>query len=396
MSTQFEPRKDKKRRLIRQNRQAESRRRIGIRIDDINNEAPKAAIAGARISRAQRQLNVLRDRNPEEASFDVRQKTAAVCRLVALLAISVIDVLLLGAFLELFLRFQLADDSPFFLSLKIVATLLLVWVETKIAMSIQEARENASEFGLRIPVFIHTTLGLVFAVAMTFCVLSLYYTKIVNDEDGAIAASKILVLAAVGILTFIMHSLTVFDAEGVSGAASYLGYGISEARLSRTISRGEAERNRTATTVEVSYRNASTLIDDHIREYPDDPIPAIALTPAAANLINAIQAGTILNAEPEEQQGEAPVNSGAAAQPDPPPPANIAAAANGPMAPAAQTQTNNDPRDVTPVTDTPDPAPYNGPRAETNGGNNSNNNEADYYRNIVEAQIKDADGEVTA
>src|SRR5215217_7499669 len=85
MDTQFESRLNRKRRLARQDRQIESRRRINQSIELINSEAPRASFATARMSKSQSLLDELNDRNKEEANLDARQKTGFVLRLSALL-----------------------------------------------------------------------------------------------------------------------------------------------------------------------------------------------------------------------------------------------------------------------------------------------------------------------
>ncbi|HKQ05962.1 MAG TPA: hypothetical protein VJ464_12570 [Blastocatellia bacterium] len=386
---------NKKRQQYEQRRRGGLRQQIDLYVDEIHRAANTAKFQEQRIVKAQDRFEQLRAENIEQAELSLTDRMFYVLLLHYPLAVVVLDVLFLGAFTEHMLSMRFDPDSLLIPVGTIVVPLTIGFIEIVLAKGISYAREQAAEFGERRLLSFLWVLGLCFALAMPMFIGGLYYLKIVQMGADTPLGSQVLVLIGLVFVSFAVHALPLFIAEAVANATAWLGYAVKQSRCGRTAKRGQAARYRAAMRAETAYRVASNLVERYNSENPERPIEALTLSKVAADLINNIQEGSI----DYELESPAPGNEAA------PEPQRMS------KDPAGTARTDGRRTDDAPPADPAggnggDSQPARGPdeaggaSASASGFDDRNNNsgasgEANYWRDIVESQTRDRDGEVS-
>lgn len=439
MSANIESRSARRERHARGHAQKASRSKYDFHVNETNRYAIKYAFANSRFSRSSRRRADLRTNNPDEAQAPASKWAWSTIILIALVAVVVIDYLIIGGTLDYLLGMQreLQGLEQYYVYLKIFGTFALLTLEIAIAIGLVLLRERTDS---RLPVFLHWVVGIGMALALTGFAFGLMYTKIRNESvnipvaeaadvvapltavaevaDAGIPLQKWVLLAGLCSVCFFVHIFALMKADSVADAFSLAAYGVGQAHLAGQETIHRLATNRAAGKTENSYRRAYDQFEAHMAEFPGDPLPSVPgqqdpnqripimrLSPVAQRIIESLQNGAVenLNAAAGTQ----------ARQPQPP---------NEPVVDASDVGDDNPPPIDPPAASAHDGGngfhsnQYDGNAANGNAGNshaaadvngdanrhdadngNSNNPdaaEADYLRTILEAQVRNSDGEI--
>jgi hypothetical protein len=379
-----ETRRNRRSRFRAEQQRTRLRGQIDRNVVEIHEAANRATFARLRIGEVESRSEELREQYQDEATLDMSKKAFYVSLMLYPLAVVGLDVLMLGAFTEHMLSLRFDPESLMVPVGTVGIPLSIAFIEMVLAKGIQYGRELASEYERRAPLYATWVLGVFFAAAMPAFVVGLYYTRISVAGDAIPFESQMGILIGLVLLSTAIHIFPLFMAEAVSDAAAYVWYALGQFRRGRQIRKAKAASNRAAARAEAAYRSASGLVERYNQSYPDDPIEKIPLSKAAADLINSVQEGTIrYDAEAPPAGGEGAARNARAEQTAEPAPA-------APPEPAYDTSTPTDAK-VKPA--------YAGGAAYSASGNGNGNNgggdEATYWRDLIEADVKNNDGEVS-
>lgn len=398
-------------------------------VQKINDSASKYVFSNARLKKVVAKRKLLQKNNADEAQATVAKWVWSTLTVIGLAAVVIIDYLIVGGTLDYLLGMQreLQGNEDYFIYLKILCTIALLGIEIAIAVGLILMREY---YNSRIMTVLHWVVGIGLALALTAFAYGLIYTKIKNESvnlppvadavvedavspivteitDSEIPAQKWVMLVGVCGICFFVHFFALMKADSIADGFALYGYGARQTIYSAKESVHRMRVNRAAGKTEASYRRAYDQFESHNAEFnndqlpsvpsqqdPNQQIPVMRLSPVAQRIIENLQNGAVenLGVTRNNAANQTPVNNNV--EPDEeaqnaPPPDNNAHKFNGNNAHNGDAAHDN--------------ANHNGDfpvhANQTNGNNrdgddNANNAEADYLRTVLDAQVRNSDGEL--
>jgi hypothetical protein len=332
-----------------------------------------------RLKKHSDRLEELLKRNPDEAELTMFQKSTYWAVIFGLIAVLCIDFLLLRATADWFISLGFYN-IPWWLNIILTAfvplsVLLLELVTAEQQMNAREESPAGGGAGGSFPFW--TFFSLLLVIVIPAFSVATYWAKVNAELDPNEALPIHYKLQMVGLLclSLVVHASVVYGGSLSRNARSFLGYFFAQRWLNIKIKRAQRDINRESEATGRYYRDYADAIEAHNNRYPEPRVLGGPFEKRAVKVINELYPNAIQT--PPQGQQDAPgveANREANAQgPD-------GAGANGNH---AQTQTASPPQNQQ------DQEPF--------GNNNGQGGgEDEYYRTIVEGQIRNAEGEVTA
>ncbi|MGD9588750.1 MAG: hypothetical protein AB7Q37_03280 [Pyrinomonadaceae bacterium] len=393
-------------------------------IQGINDWAKKYVFRSHRLNgiRAKRQL--IRNNNPDESQATISDWVWSGLVLVGLTGVVVIDYLVVGGTLDYLLGMQreLQGLEEYYVYLKVLATLALLAIEVAIAIGLIWLREHSDSLAA---VATHWLVGIGLASALTAFAFGLMYTKVKNEgvnvplaavtddltnaaagiAEAPIPTHKWVMLLGVCSICFFVHLFALMKAESVAESFALAGYGGHQAVNATREAISRFQTNRAAGKAEAFYRDAYDHFETHNVEFADDPLPSVPsqqapdqqipvmrLSPVAQRIIENLQNGAVENlggvrnnvTDERTNNSNAEVNEeepGPQQPPDNPPDQEFGNA----------NPTGNDPPG------SPDNGQDFAGRQDDDRDHQNRDSaaaEANYLRTILEAEVRNSDGEL--
>lgn len=411
--------------------QIASRSKYNRLVQRINDSASKYVFGYDHLKDVVAKRKLLRRNNADEAQAGLAKWVWSILIVIGLAAVTMIDYLIVGGTLDYLLGMQreLQGNEDYFFYLKILGTVALLAVEVAIAVGLILLREY---YNSRPMVILHWVVGIGLALALTAFAFGLMYTKIKNESvnlppvadavvedavstvvteitDSEIPSQKWVMLVGVCGICFFVHVFALMKADSIADAFALFGYAGQQSIYSVQETVHRMNVNRAAGKTEASYRRAYDQFEAHNAEFNNSPLPSVPsqqdpnqqipvmrLSPVAQRIIENLQNGAVenLGAARNNRSNHTPLNNPIEPEEEP---LGVRPAETGD---SAKNFNGNGAHDGYNAHGN---ANHNGGftgRAHlTNGdnrdrGDNADDAEADYLRTVLDAQVRNSDGEL--
>lgn len=331
-----------------------------------------------KLNETKRSLDDLYKENSDESKLTLHRKSTLLAVLFGFLGVYGLDYLLVRAAADwlIGMGFYHLSVSVNNLLLLLVPALFIA-VEIAISEHALEARDDVHITGNRGPWILWTIVSLVLAIVMPALGVATYLVKVNLTLHGQpLSTAHEIQLLGLCCLSLVAHVCMVFGGELSRDARAFLWFSIRGLRLRGKIRQHQAAYFRTRESVSRNYRDYLDGLDNHNTTHPDAVVAPGPFEKTVVKIVNELYPNAII------QAGTQTVTPSTAAQ----------AQQTGRQRPDSQ--------------DTPGVAPPPEPERDTADGvaggqpnghqpNGHHQVDDDYFRRIVESQIRDAEGEVS-